>query len=209
MDSKNLKAIFIILVLVVFSYLIFHQLDEELLLLLAHLENRPILFSILNISLLSLDAILPIPSSILMFLNGKVFGILAGTILSILGATLGNLLAYQIGYHSNKIIYKGEHYKLSQNLLSNWGIGSIMITRAIPVIAECVMMYAGLQKRKLKPIMTYAIIGYIPVCFVYSLLGSLMFETKGFFLALVSTIVFSLVVMYAISLKRDLMLERK
>lgn len=202
MHKRKIKALGFIMVLVLLSYILFHSLDGDIMLLLNDLENSPILYSLLNVGLLSLDAILPIPSSILMFLNGKVLGIFGGTILSLAGASLGNFIAYQIGFKSNHFINKGAQHKLSENLMSQFGIWAIMVTRAIPVLAEGMMIYAGLQKRKLKPIMMYSVLGYIPVCVVYAVLGSRMFQIKGFFIALAATTIFSCLILLLLYFRR-------
>ena len=201
-SKKNLKAFVFIIILVLLSYAVFHSLDDDIMLLLNNLENSPILYSLFNLSLLALDAMLPIPSSILMFLNGKIFGILGGAVLSLAGTSIGNFIAYQIGFKSNQLVNKGAQHKLSEDLMSKLGIWSIMITRAIPVLAEGTMIYAGLQKRKLKPVMKYAVLGYIPVCIAYAILGSRMFQIKGFFIALAATTLFSLLILFIVYFRR-------
>lgn len=202
MQDRQIKAIVFVIAMILLSYLIFYRIEGDTLLLLNNLESNRLLYSLLNISLLTLDAILPIPSSILMFLNGKVLGILGGTSLSICGASLGSLIAYKIGYKSNDLMNKKDHYNISQNLLNNYGIWTIMVTRAIPVISELIIIYAGIKKYKLRSVLIYATLGYVPVCLVYAVLGSIMFQTKGFFIALFSSTVFSLLTIIFVFLNK-------
>ncbi len=204
MKTLNLKAWAFIITLVILSYVIFNNYEVDIRLILFRLESHKATYSALSTLLLGLDAILPLPSSILMFLNGKVLGLTLGTSLSLFGTSLGSIIAYYIGFYFNRLTGDKKINKFSEQLISNHGIAIIMVTRAIPVISEATMMYAGIQARKIKSILIYIILGNLPVSIVYSILGNYMFETKGFFIALVGSIIFSTITIGIIAKKRKM-----
>lgn len=129
-------------------------------------------FSILSFLLLSLDILLPIPSSIVMYINGAVLGFINGFFISLSSLMVTHLLGYQLGRFSS-IIVRGEDIGRAQSIINSYGIMGIMLSRGIPVLAEGVSIMAGHYKLSFNKFMFYNLLGLLPVCAIYTYFGSL------------------------------------
>jgi outer membrane cobalamin receptor/uncharacterized membrane protein YdjX (TVP38/TMEM64 family) len=106
---------------------------------------RPVA-AVAGVLLLIADVLLPVPSSPIMVANGALFGIVAGTLLSLVGSVGAALAGFAIGRAGNEQIRRfvtpREHERASA-LLRRWGVFAIAISRPIPIVAETVSILAG------------------------------------------------------------------
>jgi uncharacterized membrane protein YdjX (TVP38/TMEM64 family) len=106
---------------------------------------RPIA-AIAGILLLIADVFLPIPSILIMVANGALFGVVGGTILSLIGCVGAALTGFAVGRAGNDLIRRfvtpGEHARAGV-LLRRWGVVAIAVSRPIPIVAETVAILAG------------------------------------------------------------------
>ena len=106
---------------------------------------RPIA-AIAGVLLLITDVFLPVPSIPIMVANGVLFGVVGGTLLSLVGAVGAALTGFAVGRAGNDLIRRfvtpREHERAGA-LLQRWGVLAIVITRPIPILAETVAILAG------------------------------------------------------------------
>lgn len=104
------------------------------------------LAAVAGVLLLIADVFLPVPSSLIMVAHGALFGIAAGTFLSVIGSTASALTAFAVGRAGNALIRRfvtpAEHERAGA-MLDKWGLAAIVITRPIPILAETVAILAG------------------------------------------------------------------
>jgi uncharacterized membrane protein YdjX (TVP38/TMEM64 family) len=129
----------------------------------------------LGLWLLVSDIVLPVPSSLLMVAHGAMFGILWGTILSVLGGLGAALVGFAIGrggtplVHSSLSSYERER---ANELMMRWGVVAIIVTRPVPLLAESIVIIAGTI-----PSMTWtklalaATAGLLPTALLYAVAG--------------------------------------
>jgi 3-dehydroquinate synthase len=115
--------------------------------LLADAQARPWLAGSLIILLLALDVLLPVPSSIVGTAAGAAFGWMVGGVLIWVGLTLGCALGYWIGARAarplaGKLVGEGEMAR-ARRLAGRIGATTLVLTRAVPVLAEAATIAGG------------------------------------------------------------------
>ena len=129
----------------------------------------------LSVALLVADVFLPIPSSVVMIANGALFGIPAGTALSLAGSLGAMALGFFIGRRSNRLLTRlvsPEEKARADQLLARWGAMAIVITRPIPLLAETTAILAGASPLGWGRSLLAALGGALPSCLLYALTGA-------------------------------------
>lgn len=102
--------------------------------------------AMIGIGLLVFDAVLPVPSSVVMVALGATFGLVGGILLSVAGSVGGFALAYALGRRSKGAVTSavdaGEVAR-GAVLLRRWGVLAIVASRPLPLVAETVAISAG------------------------------------------------------------------
>ena len=106
---------------------------------------RPVA-AVAGVLLLIADVFLPVPSSLVMVANGALFGIVGGTLLSLVGCVGAALTGFGVGRAGNDLIRRfvtpGQHERAGA-MLRRWGVLAIAVSRPIPIVAETVAILAG------------------------------------------------------------------
>jgi uncharacterized membrane protein YdjX (TVP38/TMEM64 family) len=98
------------------------------------------------VGLLTVDVLLPVPSSVVMVAHGAVFGLLPGAGLSLLGGVGATLVGFLLGRRGRSAVERvttSAQRHRADRLLSRWGAAALLITRPVPVVAETVAVLAG------------------------------------------------------------------
>jgi uncharacterized membrane protein YdjX (TVP38/TMEM64 family) len=129
----------------------------------------------LGVGLLVADVLLPVPSSLVMVMHGALFGVLAGTALSLLGSTGAALFGFWIGRRGGKLLERlvpAEERERANDLLERWGMLAIVVTRPIPLLAETVAIMAGASPLGWGRTALAAFAGSVPPALLYALTGA-------------------------------------
>lgn len=140
---------------------------------------------LLSIGLLVVDVFLPIPSSLVMTANGAAFGIVTGTIISVAGSTLAAILGYLIGQRGSQLIRRmvtPAEQERTQKLLQRWGTLAVICSRPVPILAETMMIIAGVSGMDWRPALLSAFVGSIPAALLYAIAGASAVKTGEFIL---------------------------
>jgi uncharacterized membrane protein YdjX (TVP38/TMEM64 family) len=128
-----------------------------------------------SLALLIGDVFLPVPSSVLMIGNGALFGVVAGTALSLAGSVGAAALAFFIGRRSERLIERlvspGEKAH-ADALLARWGALAIVVTRPIPLLAETTAILAGGSPLGWPRLLAASAAGAFPSSLLYALTGA-------------------------------------
>ena len=138
------------------------------------IERQGYFAGVFSISLLCLDVILPIPSSLIMTLNGTVFGPVWGALISLIGGVASVLFGWWIGYRSQGFIVQKIEEKeriIAHKYLTKWGPLAILFSRPLPIISEIVAIMAGTLPIPIYITVCYSILGYILPCIFYAYIG--------------------------------------
>ncbi len=109
------------------------------------LESGRLVAATLGMGLLVIDALLPVPSSVVLVSLGALFGVAGGTALGMAGTMGGTVLAFGLGrlgqHRFSRWLPAGDQRTV--DLVSQWGIVAIAATRPLPLLAETVAVLAG------------------------------------------------------------------
>lgn len=129
----------------------------------------------LGCGLLVVDALLPIPASLVMISLGALFGPVAGTALSLAGRFGMAVLGLAIGRAGGRLVaratYERERVR-AEELIDRWGALAIVLSRPVPIVAETVTIMAGAAGLAWRRALLAAFAGSIPEAVAYSLTGA-------------------------------------
>ena len=167
--------------IILLTFGLFHSVEDQFSSTLNVLSNLPVKYSIVSFLVLASDIIFPVPSSIVLYLNGYILGVIPGTIISIGGLMVGCVIGYYIGKYSSSLFNISKNLK-AQHLLSKYGPSAIILTRGIPILSESICIVCGYNALNFRKYILLNCIGYIPVCLIQAYFGNLGFEGKNIFL---------------------------
>lgn len=159
----------------------FHTLEDYFSNILHLLKDNPIQFGIVSFLVLASDIVLPVPSSIVLYINGYFLGVLAGSAVSLMGLMVGAILGYYLGSKGSEI-FQSESNQQANQILSKYGPAAIFLTRGIPILSESICFVCGYNKVDFKKYLLLNLIGYLPVCILHAIFGNLGYESGGIFL---------------------------
>jgi uncharacterized membrane protein YdjX (TVP38/TMEM64 family) len=129
----------------------------------------------IGVGLLIADVVLPVPSSLVMVAHGALFGVLWGTMLSLLGSVGAAVFGFAIGRRGGalleRVVTPAERARAS-NILARWGTLAIIVTRPVPLLAETVAIMAGASSMSWRAIVVSSIAGSLPPSLLYALTGA-------------------------------------
>src|SRR5215510_14333809 len=135
------------------------------------MRHGGVLAASLGVGLLIADVVLPVPSSIVMVAHGALFGVLWGTVLSLIGSSGAAVFGFAIGRRGGRalkwIVTPAERARAS-SILERWGTLAIIITRPVPVLAETVAIMAGASSMTWRAIVVASIAGSLPPALLYA-----------------------------------------
>ena len=135
-----------------------------------------VLSPIIYILLYTIRPLIFFPASILSIAGGLTFGVLMGTIYTIIGATSGAILSFYVARLLGKNMmnkdWKGNGKKIQYQMEKN-GFLYILLFRFLPIINFDLISYlAGISKVRISAFFFGTLIGIIPGTFAYNFLGS-------------------------------------
>jgi uncharacterized membrane protein YdjX (TVP38/TMEM64 family) len=165
-----------ILMVFLLLFLVLEALEIPLLTEPKHLmSGHAGLVAITGVALLCADILLPVPSSLVMIAHGAVFGIVVGTLLSLVGSVGAALIGFLIGRHSDGLLNRfmsNQERAQSNQLLDKWGIYAIIVTRPIPLLAETTILLAGASNISWWQMLFAALVGSLPPALLFAISGA-------------------------------------
>jgi len=139
------------------------------------MKHGGVLAAVLGVGLLIADVLLPVPSSLVMVAHGALFGVVLGTLLSLLGSVGAALFGFAIGRRGgkflNRVVTPAEQSRANQ-LLARWGALAIIVTRPIPLLAETVAIMSGASSLGWGTVALASFAGSLPPALLYALTGA-------------------------------------
>ena len=109
-------------------------------------ENKWLAASIITL-LFSGDLVLPVPSSAVCTVAGKIFGVFVGTLLCWIGLNISSLIGYLAGWYLGWAAVTRfsdeEHASQVKGNIDRWGVWPILLLRPIPVVSEASILLLG------------------------------------------------------------------
>ena len=137
--------------------------------------------------LLAADLVLPIPSSVLSTAAGYLLGLWAGSFVTWAGMTLGCLIGYGLGATAGRKLTRGivgddelDRASLARSRFGDW---MIVIFRAVPVLAEASVLFAGVVGMPIRRFLLLATLSNVGIALAYAAVGAYALEVESFLLA--------------------------
>lgn len=157
-------------------------------------EPSKLIASIVIGSLLSIDIVAPVPSSILSTAGGYFLGFIGGTFISLIGMTISCLIGYWIGDKFGRPAAErfadSKEISRFESLQKKYGDWIIIISRSVPVLAETSVLFAGMGHMKFNRFMLMAIISNLGISVVYAAVGAYSAHINSFLFAFAAAILF-------------------
>ena len=142
--------------------------------------------------LLAADVVLPIPSSVVAVAAGMRLGFLGAVVTIAVGSTMGCLVGWAIGRALGR---PGLHRFVGPDalarldvLVQRYGAGTLLLTRAVPVLAEASVIVAGTGRLGLARTLLVTGVANLVVAIVYAGAGELAVATAHPELALAAAL---------------------
>ncbi|MGB9979922.1 TVP38/TMEM64 family protein [Methanobacterium sp.] len=157
-------------------------------------EPSKLIASIVIGSLLSIDIVAPVPSSILSTAGGYFLGVIGGTLISLIGMTISCLIGYWIGAKFGRpaALRFADSKEISrfESLQKKYGDWIIIISRSVPVLAETSVLFAGIGHMKFNRFILMATISNLGISVVYAAVGAYSAHINSFLFAFAAAILF-------------------
>jgi uncharacterized membrane protein YdjX (TVP38/TMEM64 family) len=146
------------------------------------MKHGGILAASIGVGLLIADVVLPVPSSIVMVAHGALFGVLWGTVLSLIGSVGAAVFGFAIGRRGGRLLERtvptAERARAS-SILARWGMLAIIVTRPVPLLAETVAIMAGASSMSWRALIVASIAGSLPPALLYALTGAAVADLQN------------------------------
>jgi uncharacterized membrane protein YdjX (TVP38/TMEM64 family) len=129
----------------------------------------------LGVGLLVADVLLPVPSSLVMIAHGALFGVVGGTLLSLVGSLGAGLFGFALGRRGGPLLDRLvplDERQRANVLLQRWGDLAIVVTRPVPILAETLAILAGTSSMTWGRMTLATFAGSLPAALIYALAGA-------------------------------------
>lgn len=151
--------------------------------------------AVVLVALLAADLFLPVPSSLIMVLSGAAFGVVWGSVFSLVGSIGGEWLGFELarryGVSASRRIVGDEELEKMRTVMARHGAAAVLVTRALPVVMETMSVVAGLSRMPRRSFLLASLAGTLPVVVVYAYAGAVSRE--------ISSIVPAVVILVAVA----------
>ncbi len=153
---------------------------------------HPVAFGFVLGGLLALDIVLPVPASIVSTLAGVSLGFWTGTLVSWIGMTAGSTGGYWVGATMGRSairhIVDADDLERMSHTWSKFGDWSIAVCRAVPVLAEASVFFAGIANHSFPRFFVISALANAGVAAVYAWIGAYSRNTGSFLAAFAAAI---------------------
>ncbi|MCW8858644.1 MAG: VTT domain-containing protein, partial [Deltaproteobacteria bacterium] len=169
----------ILLVAAILVVLIHYGVHEQVLVLLSWVESQGIWAPLIFILIMALVVVLLVPGVMLTTGAGFVFGVVEGSIVVVLGTTMGAALAflaarYLFSQRTSRFFLKHARIRLLSEELSLHGWKIVLLTRLIPFFPSKISNYFfGLTPFSFRGYVFGSLFGFIPYSVHNVYLGSI------------------------------------
>ncbi len=149
--------------------------------------------------LLASDILLPIPSSFVGTASGYLLGFWTGALATWAGLTAGGLLGYWLGRRVGRSLTRrfvgDDELERAGRLWTAYGDWVLVVFRAVPVLAEATVLFAGTITMPLRRFLWLTALSNLGVALAYAGIGAYAVSTGSFLLAFGGSIALPALVM--------------
>lgn len=172
----------------------------------------PPVLAALEVGILAVDILLPVPSSLVATLGGATLGVAGGTTCAWAGMTLGSLAGWWLGRLAGSRSLARNAAPDPEGLghdragparrPTRFGPLAVIVTRPLPLLAEATSLLAGATGMTARTFLFSAAPANLAVAFVWSLAGSLGRHADSLHWVLVASLAVPVAVTWFVSRRR-------
>ena len=196
--GKNIMRLIPIIKWILFSIIFFTSIVLPLIFLetplsayadaaLAWAGTNKVAVSLIVITALMADVILPVPNGLTNTLSGMSLGWGLSSIVVWIGLNLGACIGYFLGRMAARPIAKkiisNDEFNDAEKALKNFNALGLILSRPVPGFAELIVISAGLSKMPFKNFISVVSITNLGVAIVFSGIGAAAIGSNSSFLA--------------------------
>lgn len=186
-NLRRLAAVLGLFAFVLVPFAVFGtQLEQLLLASLRLVSDLPALAYTTIVAVLALDVVLPVPASIVSASAGALFGFWGGVLAIWLGMSLGCALGYSVGLRAGEPALRrlvgARDLNRVRRMLNSHGAATLVVARAVPVLAEATVLLAGAARMRMVPFALLCGAANLAVALAYAAVGALALSSGSFFL---------------------------
>lgn len=154
-------------------------------------------------SMLASDILAPIPNSLIATAAGLFLGFVKGTVTCTIGMTISCVVGYWLGIKFGrpmtlKLVGEPELERL-EKLTDRYGYWAVAMTRAVPVLGEAAVLFAGMSRMPVRRFLLVSILSCFGLSAVYGAAGAFSAKLNSFVLAFCASILISAIGMFIVS----------
>lgn len=177
-----------LLAAIIIPFVLFEsQISTGLQAALDAVREAPWLGGGLIVALLTGDVVLPVPSSVISTFAGAAFGWKLAALIIWIGMTLGCVAGYLLGASAGRgvalRVVGAREMARAQRLFENVGPAALIVTRAVPVLAEAGTLAAGAARMAFAPFLVSTAVANLGVALAYAGIGAATVSTGSFLVA--------------------------
>jgi len=145
------------------------------------------------VALLALDIVLPVPSSVVSVAAGALLGFQMGFLANWAGMMTGCCIGYVLGRAAQPWalgrLVRDREWKLIQGRLNEYAVLAVLLSRPVPVIAEMVVLSAGVLKLPWARVLGIAALGNAAIAAIYAGAGAFGLSRERFLAAFAISVI--------------------
>jgi uncharacterized membrane protein YdjX (TVP38/TMEM64 family) len=176
--KKIFSTLFFCTVLVLAMFLFFSEMEQWIGLYL-NAQRSKWNYAIFSSLFLTADIILPIPSSLIMILNGKILGAILGSLISFVSGLTSSMIGFYMGCRSMPFVnrfFNVRERNAGNMFFEKYGNLAIVMSKSLPVISESLSVVAGTTSVSFRSFFLYSAAGHLTVSLAYGVIGSYAFS---------------------------------
>lgn len=158
------------------SWLFFDESMAQFVLEWRDQSSSSYVYSMVVITVLSADLLLPIPSSAVMTHAGQTLGVFTGTIVTLFGLTIGSCVGYALArWLGESVVLRSvrEFDQITlQRLIDKNGVLVLVLLRPVPILAEASVLLLGLGKMNFGQFLFWLTISNLAICLFFTKWGA-------------------------------------
>lgn len=174
---RPLLLVSLVLIVPIAPFLIWGQSVQQSVERWFYGEHTRSLTGLVVVGLLSLDIFLPVPSSFVSTWGGAKLGSIGGTVASTVGMSIGGILGYVLaGMCGRPLVSRfaaGKDLEQMEQLSRSIGPMLIVVTRALPAVAEATVLLLGLHGLRWRRFWPALVASNFAVAACYSSFGNI------------------------------------
>ena len=176
MEIKWILLAFTVIILLLIPFILFNNSLENWTNYFIQSSPSKLAVGLIIGTLLAVDIVAPIPSSIISTAGGYFLGFVGGTLISLMGMTISCLFGYWIGSRFGRTLAERfvDQKEISsfESLQEKYGDWVLVISRSVPLLAETSVLFAGIGRMGIGRFLLLTLISNLGISMVYAAVGA-------------------------------------